>query len=225
MEIEGLLAQISDVKRHDICGMQFNQGMLEGKSVVLACCGIGKVNAAMYAAAMIVSFPITAIINPGVAGAIARALNIGDIVVANELVHHDMRSEAFGYAPGQVPGLDTLTFKADEALIAHAMDAYADILKSSGHKAYNAPIATGDQFISEKAEREYIWDTFGSYCVEMEGAAIAQVCYINNIPFLSVRCISDNANGAATDDFNEFAKASSLISKKLIARLVKTLTC
>jgi len=219
IEVEGLQAKMEIADIITIGGMVFYTGEIAGKKVVIARCGVGKVNAAMCAQAMIISFPVTAVINLGAAGAIDNALNIGDVVVATELVHHDVNAGSFGYKPGELPGMQMHTLPADIKLADLAMKAYGTTLEG-GAKVHHGLIATGDQFIEDAEAKKWILDEFAALCVEMEGAAIAQVCYLNKIPFAAIRAISDKADGSAQATFEEFVVQAAENSTKVVMQMM-----
>jgi len=219
IEVEGLLGimKTDDIKTTG--GMVFYTGEIAGKQAVVARCGVGKVNAAMCAQAMIVNFPVTAVINLGAAGAIDDVLNIGDVVVATDLVHHDVNGGSFGYDPGHVPGMDSLPFPVDERIAKSAIAAYSAVF-ADGARVHHGRIATGDQFIEDIDVKKFILDEFGALCVEMEGAAIAQVCYLNKIPFAAIRAISDKADGSAQATFEEFIAQAAQNSAKVVVEMM-----
>jgi len=220
VEVEGLLEKMNIDDIQTIGGMVFYTGEIAGKKAVVARCGVGKAHAAMCTQAMIISFPVTAVINLGVAGAIDNMLNIGDVVVSSDLVHHDMSTGTSGGAAGQVPGLDVLAFTADNELVKSAISAYNTVFEDGTGKAHNGRIASGDQFVDNMPQRQQIFDSFGALCVEMEGAAIAQVCYLNQIPFVVIRAISDKADGSAEVDFLEFVAQSAENSAKVVMEMM-----
>jgi len=219
VEIAGILAKMTDTTTHSASGLDFHTGRLAGRDVVVAKCRIGKVNAAMCATTMINKFSPRAMINLGVAGAIHDALNIGDVVVSQNLVQHDVDVTSARYEPGQVPGLEAF-LPADKNLANLAAAACAAVFDGLNNKAHVATIATGDVFVSDRAVKQRIADTFGAYCVEMEGGAIAQVCHLMDTPFVVIRAISDKADGGAKVDFDEFVVTSADYSAQIVARLV-----
>jgi adenosylhomocysteine nucleosidase len=223
VEVEGLLTKMNTEDITAIGGMVFYMGEIADKKVVAARCGVGKANAAMCAQAMIISFPVTAVINLGAAGAIDNALNIGDVVVATDLVQHDVRAGSFGYPKGQVPGLDVFAFTADERISKSALAA-CNAIFAEGANVHHGRIATGDQFIEDAALKQQILDDFGALCVEMEGAAIAQVCYLNKIPFGAIRAISDKADGSAEVDFEKFIARAAENSAKVVMQMMRDIS-
>ena len=220
IEVEGLLEKMNIDDIVTIGGMVFYTGEIAGKKAVAARCGVGKVHAAMCAQTMITSFPVTAVLNLGVAGAIDNVLNIGDVVISEDLVHHDMTTGTAGGPVGQVPGLDVLAFTADDKLAKSAIYAYNAVFEGSTGKVHHGRIATGDQFIDIAERKQWISENFRALCVEMEGAAIGQVCYLNKIPFVAIRAISDKADGSAEMDFLEFVAQAAENSSKIVVQMM-----
>ncbi|HZX21574.1 MAG TPA: 5'-methylthioadenosine/adenosylhomocysteine nucleosidase, partial [Clostridia bacterium] len=175
---------------------------IENKEVVLVRCGIGKVNAAICTQILISIFDIKTIINIGVAGAIRDTLNILDIVISTDVQQHDFDVTGFGYKPGEIPRMKKFIFPADENLIEKALNASKEVL--TDNKAVKGRIVSGDIFVSDVKLKRDLLKNFGGYCTEMEGAAIGHTCYVNNIPFVVIRAISDKADGSAHGNFKEF---------------------
>ena len=214
------LKQIVIIKKIEFtAGISFYIGKWDETDVILARCGIGKVNAAMCAQILCSTYSCGYIINTGVAGGLDNRLNIGDIVVSSEVCQHDFDTTAFGDAPGFISRLNKLFFKADEELIRIALSA-AKNLKSQLTIEIGR-IASGDQFISGKERKEFIVSAFGASCVEMEGAAIGHVCEQNGVPFIVIRAISDKADESAQEDFPVFAKKAAVTSAALVAEMLK----
>lgn len=184
-----------------VSGMEFVRGSLCGQEIVLAVCGIGKVFAAVCAEAMILRYAPACILNSGVAGTLTDKLSIGDIAVADKLVQHDMDTTALGDPPGLISGINTVYFEADPR-VCRMLEAAADAV---GAKSYRGTIASGDQFMSDPEKKARIRDMFGAIACEMEGAAVAQAAYVNNIPFCVLRAISDSADGQAQMEYPKFA--------------------
>lgn len=200
--------------------MTFHKGKLWGKDVVAVVCGIGKVNAAVCTQLLISEYEVTHIVNVGVAGGIGKEIYPGDVVVATNLVQYDMDTTAFGDPMGQIPRLDTFDFKCDESLVALAKEA----CKENGNiKSFVGRIVTGDQFVADPAKVKWFDEEFKALACEMEGGSIAQVCYLNKIPFVVIRSISDNANNGAHMDFAEFTaigvKNSTSILKSMVLKM------
>lgn len=180
---------------------EFFSGKLWDKDAVVVTCGIGKVNAAVCTQILIDDFKVHKVINVGVAGGIGEDIVPGDVVIAENLVQHDMDTTAFGDKYGQIPRLDTFDFKCDPELIEAAKKACSKI---ESHKSFTGRIVTGDQFIADVKKIRWLKDEFNALACEMEGGSIAQVCYLNSIPFVVIRSISDNANTGAHMDFTKF---------------------
>lgn len=209
-EVAMIKAQLTDVQVESRAAMDFYKGKLEGKEVVVVRSGIGKVNAAMCTQILADIYSVTGVVNTGIAGSLKAEIDIGDIVLSSDALQHDMDATGFGYEPGQIPRVETLAFKADEGLINLAEECCSRV--NPDIHTFVGRVVTGDQFISDKEKKKWLTDTFGGYCTEMEGAAIAQACYLNSIPFLIVRAISDKADDSASVDYPAFeAKALSLI--------------
>ena len=199
-------------------GMEFFAGRLGNSDVVVVQSGIGKVNAAICAQILIDDFKVTHIINTGVAGSLNNDLDIGDIVVSVDAVQHDFTVEAIGFKKGEIPFTGLVAFAADETLRKMAMEAVTVTL--SGVKAVEGRVCSGDQFISSNEVKQRIINDFAGDCTEMEGAAIAQVCYLNNVPFVILRAISDNADDSGHISFEEFEKIAAANSAKIVRQMM-----
>lgn len=219
-EVADLVRDMQVTQVRTQAGMTFNRGKLEGKDVVVVRSGIGKVNAAVCAQIMCDAFHVNAIINTGVAGSLDAKINIGDIVLSSDVVHHDMDATGFGYPMGQIPRMNTLAFKANESLIGLARIACARI--ASDVDVYVGRIVSGDQFVSDLETKRRIAENFGGYCTEMEGAAIAQTAYLNDVPFLIIRAISDKADDSAQMDYSEFEAMAIRNLVSIVERIAKT---
>ena len=184
-------------------------------------CGIGKVNAAMCVQILADLFDVTHVINTGVAGSLNAALDIGDIVISRDVVHHDMDVRVFGYALGQVPQLDTLAFPGDENLIRLALSSCEEA--NPGLHTAVGRIVSGDQFISDGSVKDRLIQQFDGFCAEMEGAAIAHAAFLNQLPYVVIRAISDKADGSAHMDYPEFERAAAAHCAKLVENLVTKL--
>lgn len=216
VEVATLKEQMENKQVHSIAGSEFCEGKLEGMDAVIVQCGVGKVNAALCAQVLCSCFGVTHIVNTGIAGSLNAQLDIGDFVVSSDAVYHDMDATNFGYPMCQVPGLSVLTFPADETLIKLACEAVE--AAHPGHVRVGR-VATGDQFVADKALKEKIIANTGAFCTEMEGAAIAHAAWKNNIPFVILRAISDKADDSAQMDYPTFEAAAA----KRCAQVTKTL--
>ena len=202
-------------------GMDFFDGTLSGKSVVVVQCGYGKVNAGICAQILADLFDVTHIINTGVAGSLNPKLNIGDIIVSEKALQHDMDSSPLGFAPGQIPDIDVLAFPADQKMIDTAVSACRKV--NPDINVLTGLVVTGDQFISSREVKDRLVSVFHGDCAEMEGAAVAQVCYLNHLPFIIIRAISDKADDSAGElDFPAFEKQAAEHCAKMTAEFVTT---
>jgi adenosylhomocysteine nucleosidase len=183
--------------------MEFCEGKLEGLDVVIVQCGVGKVNAAMCTQVLCDLFDVTHLVNTGVAGSLCADLDIGDLVVSEDAMYHDVDAVHFGYPYGKVPGMDTTEFPADKTLIGYAFAAAEAV--NPGHTRIGR-VASGDQFIAQKELKEKIIANTQGVCTEMEGTAIVQTAYRNGIPFVILRAISDKADDSAQMDYPTFER-------------------
>lgn len=185
-----------------IAGMEFCQGICEGQNVVIVRSGIGKVNAAVCTQILCDVFKVNAIINTGVAGSLKNEINIGDIVLSEDALQHDMDATGFGYDPGVIPRMEESVFKGDETLLKLAQKVCQEV--NPDIQVFRGRVVSGDQFISDHDVKQRIVNSFGGFCTEMEGAAIAQTAWLNKVPYLVIRAISDKADGSAEMDYSEF---------------------
>ena len=203
LEVETLLAQMENKSAEIVAGSTFYEGQLSGLDVVVVQCGIGKVNAALCVQVLCTKFGITHAVNTGIAGSLCAELDIGDLVVSRDAMYHDFDCVHFGYPYGKVPGMDVVSFPADETMIKLAFDAANGI--HPGHVTVGR-VASGDQFVAEQTLKNKIISNTQALCTEMEGAAIAQTAYRNGIPFVILRAISDKADNSAEMDYPTFEK-------------------
>ena len=221
LEVEELKSLLQDVKVTSRAGMDFYQGTLSGAQVVIVRCGIGKVNAALCVQILADVFQVTHVINTGVAGSLNAVLDIGDILISVDAVHHDMDVSPLGYAPGIVPQMAESYFKADERLVNLAWDVCQEV--NPDVSVLKGRVVSGDQFIAKKEVKERLISTFHGDCAEMEGAAIAHGCYLNKIPFVIIRAISDKADDSAEMDYPTFEKAAAKHCAKLVENLIPSI--
>ncbi|MCI8830618.1 MAG: 5'-methylthioadenosine/adenosylhomocysteine nucleosidase [Lachnospiraceae bacterium] len=207
---------LKDVTVETAAGMDFYRGKINEKEVVVVRSGIGKVNAAVCSQILVDKFGAEAIVNTGIAGSLKAEIDIGDIVLSSDSVQHDMDATGFGYPIGQIPRMETFAFPADQKLLKLAEKCCNQV--NPDIKTFVGRVVSGDQFISDKEKKQQLIDNFGGFCTEMEGAAIAQVCYLNHIGCLIIRAISDKADDSATVDYPAFeAKAIEHSVKLLLA--------
>ncbi len=217
-EVAKLKEHMTDVIVTTKAAMDFYKGKLNGKEVVIVRSGIGKVNASICTQILVDDFSIDAVINTGIAGSLRNEINIGDIVLSTDTVEHDMEATAFGYPVGQIPRMDTFSFKADETLMELAKKCCEKV--NPEVSVFTGRVVSGDQFISNKEKKNWLIETFDGYCTEMEGAAIAHCAYLNNIPFLIIRAISDKADDSAQMDYPTFEALAIERSVKLMLEMV-----
>jgi len=217
-ELEILLTDLALEEKKEKANMTFHKGSLYGKNVVAVVCGIGKVNSAICTQILASEYNVDKIINVGVAGGIGKDIYPGDIVVAENLVQHDMDTTAFGDKMGQIPRLDTFDFKCDEQMVAIAKKACEEIPELN---SFTGRIVSGDQFIANVEKIQWLDKEFGAISCEMEGASIAQVCYLNSIPFVVIRSISDNANNGAHMDYQNFITIAVKNSTRILKQMLE----
>lgn len=220
-EVAALKKEMEVSSVTSMASMEFLEGTLLGKEVVIVRSGIGKVNAAVCAEILAGIFKTDAIINTGIAGSLNAKIDIGDIVISSDVLHHDMDATGFGYALGQIPRMDVLSFQADDRLINTAKDVCEKV--NPEIHTHIGRIVSGDQFISDKEVKTRILTNFEGYCTEMEGAAIAQTAYLNKIPFVILRAISDKADDSATVDYPTFERKAIEHSVNLVKGMLENL--
>ncbi len=213
-EAAGLIENMTDVKTETVSGITFNLGKIKGKDCVVAVCGIGKVFAALCAQTMILKYSPSLIINSGVAGGLDRSLKICDIAVADSLVQHDMDTSALGDPKGMISGINVINIPTDENIAARLVKC----AEAEGIGTVRGVIASGDKFVSSETDKKTITDTFSAIACEMEGAAIAQVCYVNKIPFCVMRAISDGGDDDAAMDYPTFARVAAERAVRVLLR-------
>ncbi len=219
VEVELLRAALVDPANTTVAGRLFTRGQLDGVPCVVVQCGVGMVNAAACTQALIDHFAVDCVINTGVAGSLDASIDIGDVVVATDVVNWAMDVQNLGYAPGQTPGMEQTVFAADPALA----DAAVAAAQAGDVRAHRGPIASADKFVRDEEDKAFIARTFSARCCEMEGAAIAQVCAVNRLPFAIVRAISDKADVSVAVDYPVFeaqaARDCAALTQAIIALL------
>ena len=212
-------ATITNTKK--IAEMEFCEGKLKDKDVVIVKCGMGKVNSGICANTLINDFNCTKIINTGVAGSLDNQIDIGDIVVSTDAVQHDFDVTYLGYKKGEIPYTGLNAFPADKEMRAAAVEAIRQ--SASDVKVFEGRVCSGDQFISTKEQKEKITSEFGGMCCEMEGAAIAQTCYLNNTPFVVIRAISDKVDETVFEDYTVFEAKAAARCAAIVQYMVENL--
>ena len=220
-EVSALKEQMTEVSVTKKAGMEFCRGMLNGKPVVVVRSGIGKVNAGICTQILVDDYHVDCVINTGIAGSLKSVIDIGDIVVSTDTVQHDMNAVGFGYPLGQIPRMDTLAFPADQKLIELACQVCREV--NPEIQVYAGRVVSGDQFVSDKESKERIKTNFDGFCTEMEGAAIAQAAYLNGIPYVVLRAISDKADDSAAVDYPAFEREAIRQCVNLVLNMVKRL--
>ena len=216
-EVRAIISKLEDRKTENVGGIEFNVGRIYGKNVVVARCGVGKVFAAICAEAMIIKYAPHLIVNTGVAGALDKTLRPLDIVFADKLVQHDMDTSPLGDPIGLISGINRVYFEPD----ARAREILEKAAHSLDIKYMVGTIATGDKFISCKEDKERITSLFGAIACEMEGGSVAHTAFVNNVPFMVIRAISDSADGDACMDYPTFLPIATKISTDLTLALIE----
>ncbi|MCP8967254.1 5'-methylthioadenosine/S-adenosylhomocysteine nucleosidase [Ectobacillus ponti] len=219
-EVRILRNQLENAETETVAGSEFTKGTLNGHEVILLKSGIGKVNAAMATTILLERYRPEKVINTGSAGGFHHSLNVGDVVISTEVRHHDVDVTAFDYEYGQVPGMPA-AFTADPELVALAekcMGGESDIQVVKG------TIATGDSFMNDPQRVEFIRGKFADlYAVEMEAAAVAQVCHQYLVPFVIIRALSDIAGKESDVSFDQFLDQAALHSTNFVVKMLQEL--
>lgn len=220
-EVAILKEKMSEVTVLEKAGMEFFKGILGGQQVVVVRSGIGKVNAGICTQILADVFQVNAVINTGIAGSLKAEINIGDIVLSTDTMQHDVDAREFGYEIGQIPRMDTRTFPADNRLRETALQVCRKV--NPEIQVFQGRVASGDQFVADKETKEKIIANTQAYCTEMEGAAIGQAAYLNGIPYLVIRAISDKADDSAHMDYPAFEKEAIRHTVNLVENMMKAL--
>lgn len=199
IEMENLKPSIENATRETISGIPFISGTIDGVNVVAAVSGVGKVFAAVCTEIMVLHYGVDRVINIGVAGSLVKDMKVLDVAVAESAVQHDMNTTAIGDPLGLISGINVINFEADKEL----NNIICEVLADKGIYYQKGIVASGDLFVDTDKQRNNIHRSFNAMAADMEGAAIAHVCYINNVPFSIIRSISD-ADGSAMD-YDTFA--------------------
>ena len=218
-EVAILKGIIEDQTVEKVMHVEFTRGMLHGKEVVLLESGIGKVNVAVATTLLLEKFDIDVVINTGSAGGVKTDAEVGDVVISESVAYHDVDVTGFGYEWGQVPGLPAV-FESDMDLVSKV----EEVLGKVGIRYFSGQIVTGDAFVNRPEQMVRIKENFGNaVALEMEAAAVAQVCHIANIPFVVVRALSDIAGKESEVSFDEFLPKAALVSSWMVLELVKVI--
>lgn len=221
VEVAALKEKLRSTRTQHAANMEFCEGRFGKTDVVIVQSGVGKVNAALCVQLLADRFHVTHVLNTGVAGSLNNDINIGDIVVSTDALYHDVDATVFGYQPGELPQMGILAFPADETLrtlaAASCRNAAPDI------QVFEGRIASGDQFISSREKKNLIRERFHADCTEMEGAAVAQAAWLNHIPFVIIRAISDKADESVAVSYDEFEAKAAVHCAQLVERLISSL--
>lgn len=204
-----------------VAGMKFHQGTIDGKDLVLVRSGIGKVNAALCSQILIDQFKVSYIINTGIAGSLQKKIKIGDIVLSSDAGQHDVDATEWGYQLGEIPRMNKVFFPADQKLIVLARECCEKV--NPDINVHVGRVLSGDQFVSDAEKKQWLIETFDGWCTEMEGASIAQTAYLNQIPYLIIRSISDQADEGAQVDYTTFEQAAIEHSTRLTLAIIEAL--
>lgn len=219
VEVEGIKAAMQEAEVKTVAGMDFYCGKISGKEVVVVKSGIGKVNAGICTQILADLFSVDAVINTGVAGSLNPAIHMGDIVIATDALEHDVDVTPLGYKEGVFPDMERSCYPADQRLQQMAGECVAHTKLSVN--VHFGRVVSGDQFIAAQEKKAWLRETFHGDCTEMEGAAIAHTAWLNGLPFLIIRAISDHADGGGEKDCPEFEKMAAENSIKLLMELIQ----
>ena len=218
-EMNEIKKLMKNIEEKDLFNLQFFTGIIEEAECVLVECGEGKVNAARTTQIMIDNFKIDKLVNVGSAGAINEDLNVKDVVIADKLVQYDFDISGLGYEKGEICNIGKYIY-CDKTLVEQCKKAIENI-ENESYKVAIGTIATADSFCDKPEIAKMVRKEFNAECVEMEGAAVAQVCYLDKIPFLVIRGISDTPNGNNKIDFRKYLEIASKQSAKILQNLIK----
>lgn len=219
VEVQKFYDLVENPVVEELYGYRFMSGRLQGRDVVVVRCGMGKVNAAVCAQTLLMRYQPELVINSGVAGSLSPALNICDIVIGTDAVQHDVDTTALGDPIGMVSTVYETYFPCDE----RAGNVLLKAAEKLGVHAVRARIASGDQFIAETEKKRWIVDTFAASACEMEGGAIAQVCFISKVPCVILRAISDSTDGSHRMEYEQFMGIAAENSCKVLCEALKDL--
>ena len=218
LETKLLIEKMDHAQEKSVAGMLFFEGKINHHDVVIVTSGVGKVNAAACTQILISEFKVQKLINTGVSGAIHEDLDVGDIVISVDCLEHDFDVTAFGYKFGMIPSLGDSVFAADSDLIEKAYSAGKEEL--TNHQIYKGRVVSGDQFVSSSERKTFIKEHFDAMTTEMEGAAIAHVAVLNQVPFVVIRSISDKADGSAHVIYDEFVLEAAKHSANIVLKML-----
>ena len=219
VEVNELISQTEVKETRVVCDITYYSGIMYGRNVVIAQCGMGKVNAGMCALTMISDFDAKYIINTGTSGSLDDRLEIGDMIISTDAVQHDFDASPIDFEKGEIPYTGKYSFEADEKLIQLATKAAGECIPDVN--LLHGRVCSGDQFINSVEAKNAITEQFGGLCCEMEGGAIAQVCYLSDTPFVIIRAVADTADGDLPEDYYEFEKLAALRCAAVLEYMVE----
>jgi adenosylhomocysteine nucleosidase len=220
-EISLLLDHMENVTTSTAAGIDYHEGQLRGKRVVAVKSGVGKVNAAICTQILIDRYAARKVIFTGVAGALDPSLAIGDIVVSSECMYHDMDVTALGFPLGTIPFESRSVFPSDAELAKLAMDSGAGWFDG---RIVQGRILSGDQFVADRGVVRKLREELNGACTEMEGAAVAHVCAMNEVEHVIIRSMSDRADGSAPDNFRQFTERAAANSYRIVEGILDRLS-
>lgn len=218
-EREAILNIMQDVQVVQFYNLRFFRGTILGKNCILVKCGVGKVNAARTTQIMLDNFDIQYVLNLGSGGSVNPLLNIGDVVIGKRVVQHDFDITAFGHSKGYITGVGNYVI-CDRGLV----NQFEKIAKELSDRMYQIRIgvvATGDIFLTDIGMKDKIHSKFNADVVDMECAAIAQTCYLDNVPFIVVRSVSDTPDGKNAATFDDNLKLASKRCASILKEFLK----
>lgn len=219
-EVDWIRPEMTEAETVTHAGIAFVAGRWQGKRVVLCRSGVGKVNAAVCSQVLIDRFGVSRILFTGVAGAADPQLDIGDLVISTECVQHDMDVRPLGYERGVIPFASQSVFPADPRLVELAESVSRERLTC---RVLKGRVLSGDQFVADKATVKELHETLQGACIEMEGAAVAQVCAMYGVPYVVIRSMSDKADGSADVNFTAFVRMAAERSYRIVSGMIARL--
>lgn len=220
-EVAILIRDLEETSVSEVAGMTFHEGTLGDTSAVVVQCGVGKVNAGICVQILCDRFDVTHILNTGVAGSLDNRINIDDIVVSTDAMYHDVDATVFGYQPGEIPQIGIISFPADPFLRVQAVRACREAAPEI--EVFEGRVVSGDQFVAAREKKNLIKNLFGGLCTEMEGAAIAQSAFLNKVPFVIIRAISDKADESVEESYSEFETKAAMHCASLVENMIRHL--
>lgn len=216
-EVSGIISLLTEHGTETVGGVEIHTGKIGDKNIAITRSGVGKVFAALAAEAMIIAVSPSLLVNTGVGGALADTLHTADVVIADRLCQHDMDTSPLGDPKGLISGINRIYFDADS----RAVEILSAAAKEEGIGCLVGTVASGDRFVASSEEKKRILDDFSAVACEMEGAAIAQVAFVNSTPFAVIRAISDSADGEASMDYPSFLPIAARSSMALTLALIQ----